>query len=249
MELLKRVSKKITFSIAQLQQKIALKTSQCILCQGQCKSEPSICDYCQADLPLFTTSQNNLLLWPNIAKSINHKYFEQLVCLAPYQWPFNTWLNQLKYHQHFELAPMLANLLSKQLAHLQIIKNTTSTNDDTALVAVPSHIKRWQERGYNQSHLIAKQLSKHLQITYFHDVVIRQKNTEKQVGKNGTERRKNIKNAFYLNNKNKELPSHIMLFDDVVTTGTTVNEIANLLKQSGVKHITVIAIALAIKKH
>jgi predicted amidophosphoribosyltransferase len=97
-----------------------------------------------------------------------------------------------------------------------------------------------------------KHICKKLALNYQNNLVIRHKATEKQVGKTGVERRKNLKNAFSLNPNltmnTKTLPEQVIIFDDVVTTGTTVNELAKLLKKSGVKHIIVIAIALAIEK-
>jgi predicted amidophosphoribosyltransferase len=71
--------------------------------------------------------------------------------------------------------------------------------------------------------------------------------TESQVGKSGAERRKNLNQAFSLNIKPKEsLPEHVILIDDVVTTGTTANEICKLLKKSGVQSITLLSLCLAI---
>lgn len=233
--------------------KLKLKTikahiSQCLLCSGQCQTMPLICQYCLADLPYFHKQYDNLLVWPKVAQHVSHQHIDQLLCLAPYQWPFNVWLNQIKYQNRFELAELLAQLFIFQ--HRQSLLQLSTNN--SVVINMPIHINRWQERGYNQSHLIVKHICKQLALNYQNNLVIRHKATEKQVGKTGVARRKNLKNAFSLNPNltmnTKTLPEQVIIFDDVVTTGTTVNELAKLLKKSGVKHIIVIAIALAIEK-
>lgn len=218
--------------------------SQCLLCSGKCQTTPLLCDICLHDLPTFKP-HDNLLNNPKFSRDISHKYIDTLICLAPYQWPFSLWINQLKYQQHFELAKLLVTILTTH--H----KNTLAallSNKQTLLINVPIHITRWQERGYNQSHLIAKTMNNVLTCTYNPNVVRRIKATEQQVGKSGIERRTNIKNAFALNNEvSTNIPKHIVIIDDVITTGTTVNELARLFKKAGVAKISVITIALAVK--
>ena len=227
---------------------IKAQISQCLLCNGRCQTISLICQYCLADLPYFHKQYNNLLLWPKVAQHVSHQHIDQLLCLAPYQWPFNVWLNQIKYQNKFELAQLLAQIFIFQ--HGETL--SLLADNKSVVINMPIHIKRWQERGYNQSHLIVKHLAKQLGLNYQNNLVIRHKATEKQVGKTGVARRKNLKNAFKLNPnvaiKTKLLADQVIIFDDVVTTGTTVNELAKLLKQAGVKHIMVIAIALAIEK-
>lgn len=227
---------------------IKAHVSQCLLCNGQCQTMPLICHYCLADLPYFHKQHNNLLLWPKVAQHVSHQHIDHLLCLAPYQWPFNVWLNQIKYQNKFELTELLAQLFLFQ--HRQSLLQLCTNN--SVIINMPIHINRWQERGYNQSHLIVKHISKQLALNYQNNLVIRHKATEKQVGKTGVARRKNLKNAFRLNPdlviNTETLPEQVIIFDDVVTTGTTVNELAKLLKKAGVNHIIVIAIALAIEK-
>ena len=237
MELIPPFIKKIIHSVK-------INIGECLLCSNPCQHLSNLCDDCWQDLPLFHHDQVDLLQQPKIASRISHQYFDHLFCLAPHQWPFDFWIKQLKYHQQFELATLLANLLSKHIKYA--IPNINS--DSNGLISVPIHIKRWRERGYNQSHLIAKQLAKKIAITYLNDVLIRDKHTEKQVGKDGIERRKNLKNAFKLIKPITKNIEHVFLFDDVITTGTTVNEVAKLLKKSGVSTITVVTISIAINK-
>lgn len=218
--------------------------SQCLLCSGKCQKMPLLCDICLQDLPIFEP-HDNLLNTPKLSRDISHQYIDTLLCLAPYQWPFSLWINQLKYQQHFELAKLLVSIFITQ--HKSIL-SALLTNEKTLLISVPIHITRWQERGYNQSHLIAKILSNSLYCPYDPNAVARIKPTEQQVGKSGVERRLNIKNAFILGDEIKSTPpKHVVIIDDVITTGTTVNELAKQFKNSGVDRVSVITIALAIK--
>ncbi len=106
-----------------------------------------------------------------------------------------SWLNQIKYQNRFELAELLAQLFIFQ--HSQSLLQLSTNN--SVVINMPIHINRWQERGYNQSHLIVKHICKQLALNYQNNLVIRHKATEKQVGKTGVARRKNLKNAFSLN--------------------------------------------------
>lgn len=218
--------------------------SHCLLCSGKCQKTPLLCDICLYDLPIFEP-HDNLLNSPKFSRDISHKYIDTLVCLAPYQWPLSLWINQLKYQQHFELAKLLATIFTR---HHQNTLSTLLSNKQTLLVNVPIHINRWQERGYNQSHLIAKALNNVLTCTYNPTAVTRIKATEQQVGKSGVERRLNIKNAFLLSDEvSANPPKHVVIIDDVITTGTTVNELAKLFKKAGVAKVSVVTIALAVK--
>jgi ComF family protein len=199
--------------------------------------------------------QGDLLNWPAINKILPAHAFDHLICLAPYKAPFNHWLNQFKYHHRFELSPLFSQLLAGYW--LQIKENHHIPTPDM-IMPVPLHINKWQSRGYNQAHLIAKDLAKILAIDYQPSQLIRVKKTESQVGKTGAERRKNLLGAFlYRPNGNREkdthdsflkadIPKHVMLIDDVVTTGATVNEISRCLKAIGVEKVTVMALCLSI---
>ncbi|MBO9490026.1 ComF family protein [Endozoicomonas sp. G2_1] len=218
------------------------KVSCCLLCQGTTQQHPLICPHCQADIQYFELEKidHNLLHWPAIASHINHQHFEQLICLAPHQWPLSTWLSALKYQQRFELADLIAFLLASRL------KASLHVSSNTVLTAVPIHIERWQERGFNQSHLIAKALANYLSITYQPMLLAKEKVTQPQVGLSGAERRKNVKNSFVVTQpKLVSMSPDIVLFDDVITTGSTANEACKTLKLGGANKITVVSATLA----
>jgi ComF family protein len=105
-----------------------------------------------------------------------------------------------------------------------------------AIVPVPLHTVKKRKRGYNQSELIAKALSKKTKLTLLSDVLIRVKNTTALAQLGETERELEVRNAFELNFKYKDQPVHLLLVDDVLTTGATLAACASaLLKNSKIK--------------
>ena len=227
--------------------KLKLLFSCCTLCGNPCQHHPLLCQYCQADLAYFDHNVvgYDLLSWPAINKLIQTKHFEHLLAIAPYVWPFSTWIGQLKYQHKTELAELLAYLMAEHWRQYLHVEKPDIEPEDLVVLAVPLHLKKWQERGFNQAHLIARKFAQTFHYAYRTDTIVRKKFTENQVGKSGTARRKNLKNAFRIDN-NDRLPTHVILIDDVVTTGTTANEICRLLKKRGVQNITLLSICLAL---
>ncbi|MFT5756883.1 MAG: ComF family protein [Alteromonadaceae bacterium] len=228
-------------------QYVKLNLSSCDLCGQPCQTYPLLCEHCYHDLSLFKldTVEGDLLNWPAIDKALPKHAFDQLICLAPYLWPFTLWMTQLKYQGRFEISELFAQLLNDcGLA----LATTLLAEKSPIILAVPLHSKKWQSRGFNQAHLIAHAFSKLVKIPYQPDVIIRTVHTDSQVGQSGGGRRKNLRNAFSLHLDNLILPEHIILIDDVVTTGSTANEICRLLKKHGVKRITLLSVCLSLPK-
>ncbi len=231
-------------------QSLLLAMSSCDLCGSSCQHYRQLCDHCYHDLPLFNQDiiQGDLLNWPSINKDLPKVVFDQLICLAPHCAPFDGWLHQFKYLSRFELAQLFAHLLADKLNELLMAGYMEKPQ---LMIAVPLHISRLQHRGYNQAHLIATKLAQRLAtkyaLKYEPQLVTRSKATVTQVGKTGRQRRKNLQAAFTVNNT-KSLPDHVMLIDDVVTTGATASEISTLLKRHGVKHVTLVTLTLAMRR-
>ncbi len=112
------------------------------------------------------------------------------------------------------------------------------------LVPVPLHKKKLRERGFNQSTLIADNLSKLTGIKVC-DALIRAKNTKPQYELNFLERQNNIKDAFVINSKFSVNAKDIILIDDIFTTGATLNECAKVLKESGAACVKTFTLSIA----
>ncbi|MGL1958077.1 MAG: ComF family protein [Colwellia sp.] len=222
--------------------------SCCDLCGNSVHEHALICSACLQDLPLFNQEniQGDLLNWPAINKALPNIYFDHLFCISPYLTPFTQWLPQFKYQGRFELASLFAELIVQQWDSRFI------TMPANVVLSVPLHHSKWQLRGYNQAHLIAKLFAKKRQLPYQASALIRVKKNNSQVGQTGAMRRANLQNNFALSpdflstlSLNKK---HVLLIDDVVTTGSTASEISQLLKKSGVEKVTVIAVCLTLPK-
>lgn len=229
--------------------KVRLLVSCCTLCGNTCQQHQLLCQYCQQDLPYFKRELlgYDLLLWPAIKQLLPKAQFDHLLSLGPYHWPFSLWISQLKYQGRTELSGLLAYLLNQHWQQYLVEKNAKTPPENTVLLSVPLHISKWQSRGFNQAHLLAKRFAKQFNYNYQPELLIREKVTESQVGKSGVERRKNLAHAFAINTAYSHiLTEHVVLIDDVVTTGTTANAICKLLKKRGVQTITLLSICLAL---
>lgn len=122
-----------------------------------------------------------------------------------------------------------------------IIQSATPLPD--ALLPVPLHNTRIKDRGFNQALEIAKPIAKKLQIPLITKSLIRTRHTQAQTELSSKNRRKNIKNSFQ-RQPNLHYKT-IAIIDDVITTGTTMNEIAKILKQGKVEKVYAWACAQA----
>ena len=253
----------LTSTCMSILDQLKAQLSRCDLCNNRSRNGKLICSTCLQDCPHFTlpNGTHNLLLWPAVDKIFMKRSFDQLLCYAPYIWPYDAWLKQFKYNARFELAPLLAQLLTLcWQAHLKQLSDNKLEDkslligdavgdivDDTVgVVSVPIHLTKWQTRGFNQAHLMAKHFAKANRLPYLSNLLKRVKKGESQVGQSGAQRRKNLAKAFEITTLSAINYRHIVLIDDVITTGTTVNEISRLLKKNGVEKVTVLTLALSL---
>lgn len=117
------------------------------------------------------------------------------------------------------------------------------------IMAVPVHKNRLKSRGYNQAEVLALDIVEEIRdqigvkLPYIGDMVIRNKNTTVQKLLNSDKRMSNIQGAFQLN-KHYSIPERVLLIDDIYTTGATLNEVAKILKKSGVKEVCFLTISI-----
>jgi len=112
------------------------------------------------------------------------------------------------------------------------------------MIAVPLHDSRLRQRGYNQAFELAKPVSRSLGIPLDRDALVRTRATAAQTGLDATSRRRNLRGAFAWNAK-RAPPEHVVLLDDVMTTGATLRECARVLRRAGVARVDVWALARA----
>lgn len=111
------------------------------------------------------------------------------------------------------------------------------------LVPVPLHRRKLRMRGYNQAACLARALGRNLCLPVDEKLVKRVKNTVPMKLLNPTERQNNLKKAFIMGRNDVKLYDRIVLVDDIYTTGTTLDEIAALLKENGVSEVYCVTLA------
>lgn len=149
-------------------------------------------------------------------------------------------IHQFKYNPFIkELARPLAELITAHLLNL----NKISSFGDFFLVSVPLQIKKLKSRGYNPAEELAKHLSEKLKIPLFSDVLFKTKQTAAQVELKEKQRRENLIGAFSCKNPELVRRRKILLVDDVLTTGSTLEECAKALKAAGAKEVWGIVVA------
>ena len=117
--------------------------------------------------------------------------------------------------------------------------------DADIIVPVPLSKERLKERGYNQSALIAKNLSAKLKIDYNGEIMIKTINSEKQSMQSFRERQESVKNVFKIADNINIEGKRIMLVDDVFATGATVNECSRVLIEAGAKSVVIAVISIS----
>lgn len=144
-----------------------------------------------------------------------------------------------KFHYQEQLGEILSQIAINYLKKNQL----TSTLSDFVIIPIPLHQRRYLERGFNQSQILAKFIGQYLNIPVVDDALIRTKYTKHQTKLNMSKRLKNITGVFAVNYKQKIIGKKILLIDDVVTTGVSLNEAAKILRQNSA--IKVIGLVLA----
>jgi len=114
------------------------------------------------------------------------------------------------------------------------------------IVPVPLHRSRWAQRGFNQAEVLARGLANRLSVA-FADPLVRSKRTKPQFGLAKSDRRSNVRAAFNLKRGQQEAicGKIVLVVDDVVATGSTIEECARILRQKGAKQVWGLVIARA----
>ena len=143
----------------------------------------------------------------------------------------------------YDFIQGLAGPLGKLMAGYLEKINKEIDFKDFIIAPVPLHKIKFNRRGYNQSRLVAIEVSKHLDIEIGPDLILKMRPTKDQASLKEEKRAENIKGAFVCPKPEKVSGKKIMLLDDVYTTGATMNECARVLKQAGAEEVSGLAIA------
>ncbi|MCI9038803.1 MAG: ComF family protein [Clostridia bacterium] len=111
------------------------------------------------------------------------------------------------------------------------------------IIPVPISSSRKKERGYDQSELLARKISKMAGVSVETQVLKKEKHNQPQSSLNKQQRKENVKDVYKVQNELKIRNKNILLLDDIYTTGSTANECAKMLKQAGGKKVGILTIA------
>lgn len=219
-------------------------------CLGCGKAGAYICDNCVNKIELGKNNRcpfcGKIVPDSLICQKCREKHFlDRLIWAVPYSNPLIKELIRIfKYHYIKELARPLAQLLIKSLENISNI----------VIVPIPLHERRLKERDFNQAELLAKEIAEHYSLPLETGILKRKRAVTPQAQiKDHKTRKTNIKGIFEISpefskkcvaeNKNLLKNKTIILIDDVITTGATLSEAAQVLKRAGVKEVWGLVVA------
>ena len=149
-------------------------------------------------------------------------------------------LFRFKYQGRQEYADFWGEELYKHLG------NDICSMKAEAIVPVPLHKSRLNERGYNQSLLLGKALAKRMELPCLDKIAVRHKKTAPQKQLSYAERQNNLKKAFKLCVNDVKLNT-VIIIDDIYTTGSTVDALSEVFLENGVRNVYVITLAAGVE--
>lgn len=190
-----------------------------------------ICPSCKKSLPKYERG---------FVKNFEVQLVDKLFSGFYYKEGMETAIHTMKFNNHPRLTQTMSMLLWEEL-----IKEESIPRFD-CIVPVPMYSKKKRQRGYNQTELLAKQLSVLSGVEMRTGLLLKNRMTKPQSRLKRKERLENLKGAFSLGKGSEYLEGkHVLLVDDVVTTGTTLTTCAKILREQGVCSVYAIVIAIA----
>lgn len=162
--------------------------------------------------------------------------FDRRISLWRYEGVIRKALIALKYKFIKDVAEELVKRFVKEVGEKNLPKKAV-------LISIPMHKKRKNWRGFNQAEELGKMVAESFGWDFSANLLLKTKKTIPQTELKGSARQKNLKGAFSLNPRYSLPTGHIILFDDVWTTGSTLKEAVGVLKKEGVGRIYAMTIA------
>jgi ComF family protein len=198
------------------------------------------CDICHRRLRWNEFAVCADCLNQSFAGILDDKYGLPVFFLGEHKDTLQQLIHELKYQERWRLGRMLAGKLAQELA------NHPDHESWDGVVAVPIYTFRKIKRGYNQADELARPLGNLLGIPYFGGILRRIRNTPSQVGKDRAHRLRNVRGAFCCTAPSRVRGRHIVLVDDVATTGATLSECANALEDAGAASVSCVVLSSAV---
>ena len=207
----------------------------CVTCGQAAEGEMDLCRGCLAAMPYLGHACRRCALPLAQAGVCGHCLkspppFEQTFSLFRYAHPVDHLIQQLKFNRRLVNARLLAVLMAEALRQQE-------QRLPDLIVPVPLHRRRLQTRGYNQAVELARPISKQLGVPMDFDCCQRVRATAVQSDLLAKQRRANIRGAFEVNDSLCGL--QVAIIDDVMTTGNTVTELAQVMRERGARIVDI----------
>jgi ComF family protein len=225
---------------------IWLKNNQtCLLCDERTDAAVPICVACEAELPwLGDQCQRCALPMPmdglTCASCSRHPpAFSQVLAPWHYDFPIDALVTRFKHQAQWPMGRLLAELLGQLLQH----RFDDALPRPDFLLPVPLASKRLRQRGYNQAAMLARWLGEQLELPVAEHWLQRTRETTAQQGLDAKARKRNLSGAFTVADGHGLQGRHVALVDDVLTTGSTADVIAQILIKAGARQVDVYCLA------
>jgi ComF family protein len=224
----------------------------CALCCANLSEGRSICDACDVDLPRLTEP-----FCKDCGEGFPGEIEGEFSCpnCSKIQFAFDFarpatfrdertlgMIHRLKYGRHLYLAPDLGLLAAEAFSDPRM---QSPLQNQWPLIPVPLHRKRLQHRHFNQAAEIARSLGLHTRLPLLH-ALERTRTTGHQTALTRSQRLENLRGAFSITRQGRrwieQKPTGAILVDDVLTTGSTVNECAKVLRKAGFQSVVVVTV-------
>ena len=212
-----------------------LPAQPCFLC-GAASRDGVWCAACNHDLPYLTAPHCPVCALPThngatCGHCLHHApQFDRTVAVFAYAFPLDKLVQALKYDQQLVLVNSLADKLAQQV----------KVRPD-CLIAMPLHPARLRERSFNQSLELARRVGRKMAIPLLLNACQRVRDTPPQTTLSRKERSKNMRRAFACT---QDLTGqHVAVVDDVMTSGASLNEVAQVLREAGAREVSAWVIA------
>jgi competence protein ComFC len=214
---------------------------RCLLCGKEIFDGEYFCDKCLSELPFNNGAicghcGREVVAFEPYCSTCKGKLIALDTCRSAFSYkkPISTLIKRLKYGNQRFLIDYFADRLSK-------LYFSNYFNAD-GIVFVPMTDKAKRKRGYNQSELLAEKLSSLVLVPVLY-CLEKVKDTKRQATLNAAERRKNLESAFRVTDKKSVKGKTLLIVDDVTTTGSTAEVIAERLKKAGAKTVYLLTVA------
>lgn len=222
---------------------------RCISCGSRVATKNTLCAVCWQEMPFIDKPWCHRLgspfsydfgeaAWSPRAIA-NPPVFERLRAAALYEGPARDLVLAFKFSKRRELAEPMARWMARN--------GQEFLSPDSVIVPVPLHWLRLVSRRFNQSADLAKEIAAGCGGSFEPEMLKRRKRTRQQVGLSAEERRKNVRSAFVVDPRRvTQLQGrHVVLIDDVMTTGSTIDACSKTLLSAGARSVDVLTFALA----